>query len=464
MTRFLNQDFLLDTAEARRLYHDVAKDLPIVDYHNHLPPAEIAGDQHWDELGSLWLGHDHYKWRVMRWAGVEERLVTGDASPREKFDAFASAMPKMIGNPVHHWSHLELWRHFDLDGVILGPDTADHVWEVTQDKLSRPEYGAQGLLTRMNVDLVGTTDDPLDTLEHHAALRDAPWRVVPTFRPDPAIKIDAPGFADWIERLEAATQSISGFDDVVEALEARLDHFVAHGCRAADHGIDRLDAGAEVPVSRLDAALDAARAGREVGAEDAAAWRAALFVAMGRAYARRNLVMQLHVNAMRSTRTRLFETVGRDVGADSIRDTAMAEPLNDLLDRLDRTDVLPRMVIYGLDPAKNPVIVTTAGNFQDGSVPGKVQAGTAWWFNDQLDGMEDQMRTLSQMGLISTFLGMLTDSRSFLSFPRHEYFRRLFCRIVGRWQEEGHVPDDREALDALVGDVCYRNARDWFLR
>ncbi|MHA7874885.1 glucuronate isomerase [Roseivivax sp.] len=463
MTRFLNADFLLDTPEARRLYHEVAHDLPIVDYHNHLPPAEIAQDQRWDELGTLWLGHDHYKWRVMRWAGVEERLVTGDADPREKFDAFARAMPKMVGNPVHHWSHLELWRYFDLDGTILSEKTADHVWEVTQERLARPDYGARGLLSRMKVELVGTTDDPLDTLEHHAALKDAPWRVVPTFRPDPAVKIEAAGFADWVARLEEMTHPIRGFEDLVAALELRLDHFVAHGCRAADHGIDRLDAGAPVSEATLDAALDSARAGREVGAETAASWRAAVFVAMGRAYARRGLVMQLHVNAMRNNRSRLLDAAGRDAGADSIRDIGLAEPLNALLDRLDCSNELPRMVIYGLDPARNPAIVTTAGNFQDGSVPGKVQAGTAWWFNDQLDGMEEQMRTLAQMGLISTFLGMLTDSRSFLSFPRHEYFRRLFCRILGRWAAEGHVPDDAETLDELTRDVCYRNARDWFL-
>lgn len=463
MPGFLNDDFLLDTTAARRLYHEVAAGLPIVDYHNHLPPAEIAEDRHWDELGTLWLGHDHYKWRVMRWAGVEERLVTGDADPREKFDAFARIMPRLVGNPVHHWSHLELWRYFDLEGVVLSAATADRVWEVTCARLSEPEFGARGLLSRMNVELVGTTDDPLDGLDHHAALADAPWKVVPTFRPDPAVKIGAPGFPDWIARLEGLTRPIGGFDDLVAALEARLDHFVAHGCRAADHGIDRLDIGPEVGASTLDTALDAARNGRSVSGDDARAWRSALFVAMGRAYAARGLVMQLHLNALRDNRSRLWRLTGADAGADSIRDVPLAEPLNGLLDRLDRDGRLPRMVIYGLDPAKNPAIVTTAGNFQDGTVPGKVQAGTAWWFNDQLDGMEDQIRTLAQMGLISTFLGMLTDSRSFLSFPRHEYFRRLFCRIVGRWHEGGHVPDDRDLLDGLVRDVCHRNARDWFV-
>ena len=462
MTRFLNDDFLLDTDGARHLFHGVARDLPIVDYHNHLPPAEIAEDRHWDEIGTLWLGHDHYKWRVMRWAGVEERLITGDADPRDKFDAFARIMPRLVGNPVHHWSHLELWRYFDLDGTVLSAGTADRVWDVTRERLGSGDFGARAMLTKMKVELVGTTDDPLDTLEHHAALEGAPWRVVPTFRPDPAIRIDQAGFAAYVDRLEAATRPIGGFGDLVDALTERLDHFVAHGCRAADHGIDRLDVADEVPLEALDATLARVRAGQAPDAGAAAAWRAALFVAMGRAYAARDLVMQLHLNALRNNRTRLLEGAGRDAGADSIRDIPVAEPLNALLDRLDRTDALPRMVIYGLDPARNPAIVTTAGNFQDGRVPGKVQAGTAWWFNDQLDGMESQIRTLAQMGLISTFTGMLTDSRSFLSFPRHEYFRRLLCRIVGRWEAEGHVPDDRAALEELVRDICYRNARDWF--
>ena len=285
MTRFLNDDFLLDTAEARHLFHEVARDLPIIDYHNHLPPAEIAKDQRWDELGTLWLGHDHYKWRLMRWAGVEERLITGDADPRDKFNAFARVMPKLVANPVHHWSHLELWRYFGLDGTVLSTETADRIWDAAKERLAEPGYGAQGLLSQMKVELVGTTDDPLDSLEHHAALKDAPWRVVPTFRPDPAMKIDAPGFAAWIARLEELTHPIASFDDLIGALEKRLDHFVAHGCRAADHGIDRLDAGPEVPAAVLDAALDAGRTGRAVSGEDAAAWRAALLVALGRAYA-----------------------------------------------------------------------------------------------------------------------------------------------------------------------------------
>jgi glucuronate isomerase len=463
MARFLDQSFLLDTETARRLYFEVARDLPIIDYHNHLPPAEIAADRRWDTLGEMWLAHDHYKWRVMRWAGIDEARVTGAASWREKFDAFASAMPRAVLNPVHHWSHLELWRYFDLDGTVLTPDTADRVWAQANAKLGEDGFSAQGLLRRMKVELVGTTDDPLDTLEHHAALSGADIRVVPTFRPDKSVQIEADGFAAYLDRLEALTHPIRSFEDLVAALLLRLDHFVAHGCKAADHGINHLDA-AEIPgAAALDAALATARAGRPVSPEQAAGHRAALFDALGRAYAARGLVMQCHMNVVRNGSSRLLHRIGPDAGGDSLRDTDMAGPLNRLLDRLDRDGQLPRMVLYGLDPGRNPVLAATAGTFQDGSVPGKVQAGAAWWFNDTLDGMESQMRSLAQVGLLSTFLGMLTDSRSFLSFPRHEYFRRLLCGMIGRWSETGHLPDDEALLHQLVRGICYENARDWFV-
>ncbi|SCZ68123.1 D-glucuronate isomerase [Epibacterium ulvae] len=463
MSQFLNQDFLLDTSTARRLFHDVARDLPIVDYHNHLPPAEIAADRQWDNLGEMWLAHDHYKWRVMRWAGIEESRVTGAAGWREKFDAFAEAMPRAVLNPVHHWSHLEIWRYFGLDGTALSPKTADKVWQVSKEQLAMQSCSAQNLLRRMKVELVGTTDDPIDDLRHHAALQTCDIKVVPTFRPDKSVQVEATGFADYIAQLEAITHPIQSFDDLVAALIQRLDHFISHGCRAADHGISLLDA-AEIPGAHaLDAALKTARARQPVTPEQAASHRAALFDALGRAYATRGLVMQCHMNVVRNGSSRLLTTLGPDAGGDSPRDTDMAGPLNLLLDRLDRDDALPRMVLYGLDPARNPILAATAGTFQDGSVPGKIQPGAAWWFNDTLEGMEAQMRTLAQVGLLSTFLGMLTDSRSFLSFPRHEYFRRLACGMIGRWAEMGYMPSDQDTLDHLIRGVCYQNARDWFL-
>lgn len=466
MTTFLGPDFLLDTAEAQRLYHDIAADLPIVDYHNHLPPAEIAQDRHWDNLGQLWLGHDHYKWRVMRWAGIPEDRITAPATDRQKFDAFAEAMPRLVMNPVHHWSHLELWRYFGLEGTILSPETADKVWDQVNGQLDGTEFGARGLLRRMNVQFIGTTDDPLDDLQYHRQLQNDPeLTVVPSFRPDRAFQIESEGFVPYLASLgEATGREISNFDALADALLQRLDHFVAHGCRAADHGIELLDCGEEYPASKLNDALRRRLAGEVLDPADAAALRAALFVTLGRAYAAKGIVMQLHIGPLRNNRHRLLQRVGRDAGADSMNDFSIAAPLNALLDRLDRTDELPSTVLYSVNPAHNAVLATTAGNFQDGSRAGKVQAGTAWWFNDQLDGMERQMNDLTQMGLLSTFLGMLTDSRSFLSFTRHEYFRRLLCRMIGRWHRDGLLPGDQSALDDLVRDISYRNAASWFLR
>ncbi len=466
MTGFLGPDFLLDTRPARDLFHKVAANLPIIDYHNHLPPEDISGNRSWDSLGEIWLAHDHYKWRLMRWAGVDERRITGAASFREKFEAFAEIMPRTLGSPVHHWTHLELWRHFGLEGIVLGPDTAEMCWERAGACLAEPDFHARGLLKRMKVQLVATTDDPTDSLEHHRAFAerfDSSLKMIPTFRPDRALAIEDDGFIEWIERLEHASgQAVRGWDDLLSALTQRLDAFVAAGVRAADHGINRLDPGDACGAFRLDAILKERLAGQLPDPDEATSWRSALLVELGRAYARRDIVMQLHIGALRNARWRLFTEVGRDAGADSINDQPVAEALNVLLDRLDRTDQLPRTILYGLNPALNPILVTTAGNFQDGSRIGKVQTGAAWWFNDQFDGMQNQMTQLAQMGLLSSFVGMVTDSRSFLSFPRHEYFRRLLCRILGRWVVEGHVPDDMELLEEMVRDICYRTPRAWF--
>lgn len=467
MTNFLHSDFLLDTEAAQRLYHDVASDLPIIDYHNHLPPEEVAQNRSWDNLGDLWLSHDHYKWRVMRWAGVPESHITGSATDKEKFLAFAEILPKTLGNPMYHWSHLELWRYFGEEGRLISKDTAEGIWETTREKLSQSDFRAQGLLEKMNVELIGTTDDPLDSLEHHqtfAAQKQGGLLMVPTFRPDRALAIEGAGFSTYIEKLEALTeQSTQTFEGLVGALLNRLEYFIEHGCRAADHGIGELGPADELSAHQLDAILEKGRSGKVVAPREAESFRMAVLQELGRAYARADLVMQLHIGPLRNNRTRLFEDAGADAGADSIQDKPFAEPLNRLLNRMDRTNQLPRTILYALDPSKNPIIVTTAGNFQSGGIAGKVQAGTAWWFNDQIDGMENQMNHLAQMGLLSTFTGMLTDSRSFLSFPRHEYFRRLLCRIVGRWVSEGLAPNDHELLDGMVADICYHNARRWFV-
>ncbi|MGE6776032.1 glucuronate isomerase [Vreelandella titanicae] len=468
MNNYLHTDFLLDTETARRLYHDVAADLPIIDYHNHLPPEEVAHNRSWDNLGDLWLSHDHYKWRVMRWAGVPESHITGSATDKEKFLAFAQILPKAIGNPMHHWSHLELWRYFGDEGKLINGDTAEDIWQSTQAMLSQPEFRAQGLLKKMKVELIGTTDDPLDSLEHHQAFAASPHKgglsMVPTFRPDRALAIEGAGFNNYLEKLETLTgQPISTFEHLVSALTDRLEYFIANGCRAADHGIGQLEQADELSASQLDAILEKGRQGKALAPKEAESFRMAVLVALGRGYARADLVMQLHIGPLRNNSTQIFTAAGSDSGADSIQDKPIAEPLNKLLDRMDSTNELPRTILYALDPSKNPIIVTTAGNFQSGGIAGKVQAGTAWWFNDQLDGMENQMNHLAQMGLLSTFTGMLTDSRSFLSFPRHEYFRRLLCRIVGRWVTDGLAPNDHKLLDEIIADICYHNARRWFI-
>ena len=467
MKTFLGDDFLLSSDSAAWLYHEVAAPLPIVDYHNHLPPADIAADTRWDTLGRIWLEGDHYKWRAMRWAGINERLITGEADFAEKYQAFAAAMPRFVGNPLYHWSHLELARCFGMAGVVLDARSAGKVWDEANRQLAAPSHSARGLLRAMKVELVGTTDDPCDTLEHHIALKDDPalgFRMVPSFRPDRAFKIELDGFPAYLERLGAAAgTTIRSFEDLIGALTARLDHFVAAGCRASDHGIEILRQGRDSGAARLDAILAKRLAGGALAEDEIADFQTSVLLALGRAYASRNLVMQLHIGAVRNTRSRLFAGIGPDAGGDSIADLPLAGPLNALLDGLDRTGELPRTILYCLDPTRNEVIVTTAGNFQDGTVAGKVQAGSGWWFNDQLDGMARQMTQLAQMGLLSTFVGMLTDSRSFLSFPRHEYFRRLLCDMVGGWLEQGLMPPDREMAAGLVADICYGNARRWFV-
>ncbi len=466
MTQFLGPDFLLDTPMAKRLYHDVAAPLPIVDFHNHLDPADIQNDRKWDNLGQIWLEGDHYKWRAMRWAGEPENLITGDADYRAKYDAFVRTITQSYGNPLYHWSHLEMFRYFDLEGTVLTPDTADRVWDQANEMLAGDEFGARGLLRQMNVEFVATTDDPCDTLEHHVALASGAspgFITAPSFRPDTAIKIEMPGFADYIARLSKTVGAeITDFDGLMAALEQRLDHFVSLGCRAADHGIDVLRLGAPTPPAQLDVILQKRLDGATLSEDEIARFQTAVLANLGAAYAARDLVMQMHIGASRNNRSATYETLGADVGVDSMGDRPIAAPLNGLLDRIERAGKLPRTILYCLDPTKNEIIITTAGNFQGDGIAGRVQPGTAWWFNDQLDGMERHMTQLSQMGLLFQFLGMLTDSRSFLSFPRHEYFRRLLCQMVGRWAATGAIPDDFAAMETLIRNCCYDNAKRWF--
>lgn len=464
---FLGPDFLLDTPSSQRLYHEVAAPLPLVDFHNHLDPAAIAGNRSWSSIGEIWLEGDHYKWRAMRWNGVPEERVTGDADFRRKFDAFAATVPHCLGNPLYHWTHLELKRYFDWNGVF-GPETADEVWEIANAKLAEPTHSARGLLHQMNVGYVGTTDDPCDDLAFHTEAQKDPdlgFKIAPSFRPDKTLAPSDRGFADYCRKLAtAAEMRIERFEDLIGALIKRLDHFVSLGCKASDHGLSVLPPFSKRSPSELDDILASALEGDLISSRDEADFKAAVLIELGQAYRQRNIVMQFHIGASRNNSSRLLEGIGPDTGGDAISDSPVAGSLNSLLDEIDRRGGLPRTILYCLNPALNEVMVTIAGNFQDGSEPGKIQSGPAWWFNDQLEGMERHLTQVAQMGLLSRFIGMLTDSRSFLSFPRHEYYRRLVCRIVGRWIEDGSIPNDTTLTDGLIRRICHENAQDWFLQ
>lgn len=463
---FMGPDFLLDTPVARRLFHETAADLPIVDFHNHLSAKDILQNRQWDDLTQIWLEGDHYKWRAMRWNGTDEARITGSASAQDKFRAYAQTVPYCLGNPLYHWTHLELQRYFGWSKP-LSANTADDVWDMANTALTKPTFRAQALLERMNVQFVGTTDDPADPLDTHLALArssDLPFIVAPSFRPDRAYKFHLPGYRDYVARLgQAAGCNIGNFDDLLAALLSRLEDFVGAGCLASDHGLDHLGTGTPLPAQACEAAFRQAIAGAPVDMDTQLGVQATVLTHLGPAYRKHGLAMQFHIGVDRNQRRALFDALGPDVGGDSISDAPISAPLNRLLDHIDQSGGLPRTILYALDPSKNEVLVTTAGNFQDGAEPGKIQAGPAWWFNDQLDGMEQQMRRLAQMGLLSRFIGMLTDSRSFLSFPRHEYYRRLLCRMLGQWVQSGQIPEDAGLLDRVVTDLCYRNAQTWFL-
>ncbi|MDB6094709.1 MAG: Glucuronate isomerase [Verrucomicrobia bacterium] len=462
MKPFIYDDFLLHSAAARDLYHGFAAAQPIYDYHCHLSPAQIADNHLFADLAEVWLGGDHYKWRAMRTNGVAERLCTGDASPREKFDAWCATVPYTLRNPLYHWSHLELKRSFGIDATI-NPASADAIWREAGAKL--PSLRVHDILASNRVAVICTTDDPADSLEAHERIRSLglKTRVYPTYRPDKALGVNEPAvFNPWLERLGgAARRGIRTFDDLLAALEKRHDDFHAFGGRLSDHG---LEIALSVPCTHAEAAaiFTAARSGRAASAEDAARYGSYLMLEFGRWDARRGWTKQLHLGAMRNNNQRLLAKLGPDAGFDSIGDFPQARALTRYLDALDATGELPRMVLYNLNPADNYVMATLAGNFQDGSVPGKIQFGSGWWFLDQKEAMEWQLNALSNLGLLRRFVGMLTDSRSFLSYTRHEYFRRVLCNLLGGEMENGELPNDRELVGAMVRDICFGNARDYF--
>ena len=460
---FLGENFLLQSKTAEILYHEYAQDQPIIDYHCHLPPDEIARDRRFDNLTQIWLDGDHYKWRAMRTIGVPEKFITGDAGDCEKFEKWAETAPFTIRNPLFHWTHLELKRYFGIDEV-LKPASAKTIYEQCSEQLQTPGFSTRNILRKMNVEVVCTTDDPTDDLRYHQQVKKDGFevRMLPAFRPDKAILIEKEGFAGYIEKLGAAAgQDIQSFTALLEALEKRADYFHAHGCRLSDHGLEQLYANG-FSDHTADLALKKRLSGKTLTEEEALIYKSAILYHLGKMYHVRGWTQQFHLGALRNNSARMARLLGPDTGFDSIGDFEQASALSRFLDRLDDEDKLTKTVLYNLNPRDNEVMATMIGNFNDGSIRGKMQFGSGWWFLDQKDGMEKQMNALSNMGLLSCFVGMLTDSRSFMSFPRHEYFRRILCNLIGRDVHNGELPNDLEWLGGIVRDICYRNAKSYF--
>ena len=465
MKTFLDQDFLLKSDAAKKLYHDYAAAMPIADYHCHIDPKEIYEDRRFENITQVWLGGDHYKWRLMRSNGVEERCITGDASDREKFQKFAESLPRAIGNPMYHWCHLELKNYFGYESVLNG-ETAEAVWNLCNEKLANdPAMSARGLILASNVAMIGTTDDPCSDLVWHeklAADDSFPVKVCPSFRPDPALNLHKPGFQAYMEKLSAVSGvTIETVDNVRAALTARIEYFNERGCRASDHGLDYV---MFRPVSdeEATAALQKALSGEAVTQEETEGYQTALLLHCAREYARLGWVMQLHFSCMRNPNSRMFATLGPDRGFDCIAVTDSCAATYRLMDALEAEGKLPRTILYSLNPADNAWIDTLLGAFQSSEVPGKIQHGSAWWFNDQKVGMTEQMTSLANLSVLGNFVGMLTDSRSFLSYARHEYFRRILCELLGGWIAGGEYPADFDFVGGLVQDICYNNAKRYF--
>lgn len=462
----ITESFMLENETAMRLYHEYAARLPIIDYHCHLPPREIAEDRKFRNMTEIWLGGDHYKWRLMRTAGVPERLITGDASDWEKFSAWAATMPKLLRSPIYHWSHMELKRPFGISDRLLNAETAKGIWEECNAKLALPEFSARGIMRQFNVALVCTTDDPTDSLEHHRAIAaDGSFsiRVLPAWRPDKAMAVENPAaFRPWVEKLEAVSGiAIRTLADFREALRKRHEFFHANGCRLSDHGIETFFAEpyTEAELRRI---FVKARAGTTPEPDEVLKFKSAMLYEFAVMDFERGWTQQFHICALRNNNRRLFRALGPDVGGDSIGEWPVAAPMSRFLGRLDEEGKLARTIVYSLNPTHNAVLASMVGNFQDGSVPGKLQVGSAWWFNDQADGILEHLNVISNMSLLSPFVGMLTDSRSFLSYARHEYFRRILCNLLGSEMERGLLPRDMELVGGLVSDICYHNAVRYF--
>ncbi len=459
MKSFISEDFLLTTEAARRLYHEHAERMPIFDYHCHLNPKEIYDNKQFADIGEAWLAGDHYKWRVMRANAVPEKYVTGDASYREKFDRFAAVMPTLIGNPIYHWSHLELTRFFGIDD-LLNSQTADQIWDRANSKLQSAQGTARALIAESNVRALCTTDDPVDDLQYHRLLaqdQSFDTKVLPTFRPEKALNIADPGYPAYMQKLGAAANVyIRTIDDVKQALSNRIDYFASCGCRLSDHSFGSPDF-TVWDESAAEEAMQKALKGEALLDYEVAAYQSFLMDFLGEQYSNHGWTMQLHIGAIRNLNTKLYRALGADVGGDAIGDVVSAASLAALLDRMAVRDKLPKTILYTLNAADNDKLIAAAGCFQDESTAGKVQFGSAWWFNDHYDGMTAQIKSLANIGVLSRFVGMLTDSRSFLSYPRHEYFRRILCEVVGGWIDRGMAPEDYDGIGQMIEDICFNN-------
>jgi len=464
MKAFMDKDFLLETETAQRLYHEYAAKMPILDYHCHISPMEIAQDKRFDNIAQLWLSGDHYKWRQMRSNGVEERFITGDASDREKFQKWAETLEKAIGNPLYHWSHLELQRYFDYHGVLNG-DTAEEVWELCNEKLKQPDMSARGLIRKSNVTLICTTDDPADDLKWHKVIaqdENFTTKVLPAWRPDRAMNLEKPDYLEYLAVLsQAAGVKIDSFHGLLEALGHRMDFFEENGCCISDHGLEYVmyHPATEQEIEDIFASR---LSGKAVSREEELKFKTAFMLAMGRAYHKKNWAMQLHYGVKRDNNGAIYAKLGADAGIDCINNFAPSAEMTEYLNALALTQELPKTILYSLNPVDNAAIGTIIGCFQDASAAGKIQQGSAWWFNDHKKGMIEQLSSLASLGLLGNFIGMLTDSRSFLSYTRHEYFRRILCNLIGGWVENGEYPADEKALAGLVKDISYRNAVRYF--
>jgi glucuronate isomerase len=463
---FITNDFLLETKPARRLYHEFAEDMPIIDYHCHLPPAEIAADKRWKNLTQAWLNGDHYKWRAMRANGVAEQYCTGEASDWAKFQKWAETMPCLLRNPLYHWAHMELKRYFGISDRLLSPQTAKGIWDECNRKFADPAFSARGLMKQSKVVLVCTTDDPTDSLEHHIAIaQDKSFgiKVLPTWRPDKGIAVEVPAtFNTWLDKLAAAADvEIGSFDSYMDALRKRHNFFHKNGCRLSDHGLETAYA-EDYTEAEIKSIFGKVRSSKRLECQEILKFKSAMLHEFGIMDHKKGWIQQYHFGPLRNNSIRMFKAVGPDTGFDSIGDAPIGRPLSKFLSRLDSTNQLAKTILYNINPRDNALMVTMAGNFQDGSAPGKIQFGSGWWFMDQKNGMERQIEDLSQMGLLSRFVGMLTDSRSFLSYTRHDYFRRVLCNMLGNDIVKGLVPDDTELVGEMVRDICYNNAASYF--